>query len=89
LDALPPGSGTIYGRVYGWRPQAGQDMTAAGNSVLIADLRLAIMSHLLLAEERSHRLIDVKDAVVKILADVHSVGNRRGCAGFVHLAVHI
>lgn len=30
------GTGTVYGRVYGWRPQAGQDMTAPGNSVVIA-----------------------------------------------------
>lgn len=30
------GTGTVYGRVYGWRPQAGADVTSPGNSVVIA-----------------------------------------------------
>ena len=30
------GTGQVYGRVYGWRPQAGQDATAPGNTVTIA-----------------------------------------------------
>jgi len=30
------GTGTVYGGVYGWRPQAGSDVTAPGNSVVVA-----------------------------------------------------
>jgi len=30
------GTGRVYGRVLGWRPQAGQDVTSPGNAVVIA-----------------------------------------------------
>lgn len=30
------GTGRLYGQVIGWKPQAGSDVTAAGNSVIVA-----------------------------------------------------